>query len=217
MKFRNLTTSLVLLAVCAAGARADIRPPAVGMGRDVVRMPVQIVVTERGMPTQVEIPLGALDAPVRGGTGAPKPGGAVPPRSGAEGRTVVAGVALALGLMVGGLCLARRQGKTLLGVVGVVAGMGGVAGAVWANAAPPVFPRIPAQHPVKGVFQVEGEVRIVNGTAVRLYIPQERLPELMRQVPGGSGVGAPPPASGSKPPTSGSKPPTSGSQPPVRP
>ncbi len=209
MKFRTAMTSLFLLAVCAAGAQADIRPPTAGTGRpgEAVQIPVQIVVTERGLPTQVEIPQSLLRDGAGGGTGAP-PAGAVPPqRSGAEGRTVVAGVALALGLMVGGLCLARRQGKTLLGIVGVLAGMGGVAGAVWANAAPPRFPRIPVQHPVKGAFQTEGEARIVNGTAVRLYIPQDRLPELMRKAPGTNPAGAPPPASGSKPPTSGSQPP----------
>lgn len=93
--------------------------------------------------------------------------------------TALAGLALTVALTAGGLCLARREGRTLPVVLLTGVGLAVGAGAAFVGAHPQPPPPPP---PVEVLFDHAAVEVVERGTEVRLLVPRARLGELARNL-----------------------------------
>lgn len=172
-----LAAALILSLAAVSAARADLPPPPNGRpaAQQGPRTPgvvaMEIVPVSDPREIRLEIPRRLLNSGQAGAVGVE------PPVSGSftDLRTVIAGMALSLGLALGGLWLFRTRRRPVSGTVLLLLCAGGLgatlAGGARANMAPP-FARPPLPDPIR----LDAPLRILdNGTAIRLYIPPSRL------------------------------------------
>jgi hypothetical protein len=167
MSVRLPLACLAVLALAYTPARADIPvppPPA--------DVKFKIEVDEKAKGPVLRVPEN-LVAPRAGG----RPKGPL-----ADNHLMVAGVALALGLGLGGVWLVRRPGRGTRGLALLIAA-GGVlaAGSVaWANQAAPK-PPVPAPLPIAFDGQVRLEV-VAAGDTIRLIVDQETYEQMKKDL-----------------------------------
>jgi hypothetical protein len=135
--------ALLLLAAWPA-ARADLRPPprpaAPGLRAGPQDVKLVVEIDDKAKQPRLLVPRNLLVNP---GGAVP---GARPGRAGASLPTAAAGLALALGLMSGGVWLARRGGRRALAAAAGALVLLGLGGVLWADI--PAGPR-PRPKPVR--------------------------------------------------------------------
>lgn len=175
----TLHAAAVTLALgVGSRAGADIPPPPNGQPAVQQRLSnpggtirVEIVPVADSREMRVEIPRRLVNSGQAGAVGVE------PPVSGSftDLRTLIGGLALSLGLALGGLWLLRGRRRAAPGTALLLLCAGSLgatlAGSARANMAPP-FARRPLPDPIR----LEAPVRILdNGSAIRLYVTPERL------------------------------------------
>ncbi|HEY8504763.1 MAG TPA: hypothetical protein VIL46_09285 [Gemmataceae bacterium] len=183
MRTRLLALSAAAALLTAGRAAADIAPPP----PPARSMPLTIEVDPKATGPKLVIPVRALlqrgGRPEPGTGAAPAPASA-PPGGGEFGarprsHTLIAGVALAAALTLGGLWLVRRDGRGPARGLAALLAAGGVLGAgalLWANA--PAPPPQPPPPPVQEgeLFSGKVQVQFANqGDAIRLVLDGKSL------------------------------------------